>query len=184
MSYKGKKVKEALRDFLKSGIKVFPVTVKEVHDDTCAIDVVTAEGMEIFNVKLKALITEKYGHVIYPVIDTTVLISQIGEDNDFVVLHCDQVSYIYWKVGDMTMELTEEGFTFNEGVNKGMVKLPELVQKLNTIENKVNELITWSSTHTHTGVMTGGGSSGPAVGIVGSITPTQESDIENDKIKQ
>lgn len=184
MSYKNKKVREALRDFLKSGIKVFPVTVKEVHEDTCAIDVITAEGMEIFNVKLKAVTTEKYGHIIYPVIESTVLISQIGEDNDFVVLHCDQVAKIFWKVGDMTMELTEEGFVFNEGENKGMVKLPELVQKLNNLENKMNEFISWSSTHTHTGVMAGGGSSGPAVGVVGSITPTQESDIENDKIKQ
>ena len=56
--------------------------------------------------------------------------------------------------------------------------------KLNAIENKVNDLVTFTATHTHTGVTAGGGTSGTtATPVTGSLTPTQISDIEDQQIK-
>jgi len=89
---------------------------------------------------------------------------------------CSEVENIY---------IDTQGDTiFNGGTLDGMVKVGDLVTKLNNLENKVNDLVTWSSTHTHTGVTPGPGSTGTAVGVVGTLTPTQQSELENTKIKQ
>ena len=66
----------------------------------------------------------------------------------------------------------------------GLVKVKELTQKLNALENKVNEIRSQFNSHTHSGVTTGGGVSAvPAVTISGSLSVTQQADIENKTIK-
>ena len=67
---------------------------------------------------------------------------------------------------------------------KGLVINDSLVTKLNNLENKVNDLIMAYNYHTHTGVQTGGGTSGttPTV-ITGSLTPTNETELQNQNVK-
>lgn len=64
----------------------------------------------------------------------------------------------------------------------GLTKVEKLTEKLNNLENKVNDLITWTGTHTHVGVTSGPSSTGTATPVTGTLTPTQQSDIENDNI--
>lgn len=60
----------------------------------------------------------------------------------------------------------------------GLVKVSYLVSKLNALENKVNAIITAYNAHVHTASNT------PTVSlIVGTLTPTINSDIENTKVK-
>lgn len=66
----------------------------------------------------------------------------------------------------------------------GLVKVIELTNKLNNLENKVNSIISSFNSHVHTGVTTGPGSSGTTVSlVVGELTPTQRSEIENQNVK-
>jgi hypothetical protein len=65
----------------------------------------------------------------------------------------------------------------------GLVKVVELTQKLNNLENKVNEIITTFGTHTHTVIMLGAPTATTATPIVGNLTVSQRADIENTKIK-
>jgi hypothetical protein len=65
----------------------------------------------------------------------------------------------------------------------GLVKVVELTQKLNNLENKVNEIITTFGTHTHTVIMLGAPTATTATPIVGNLTVSQRADIENIKIK-
>ena len=71
----------------------------------------------------------------------------------------------------------------------GLVKVGDLVDKLNDIENKVNDLINAYNAHTHPvpGVTSGPSSTMSSVTtsvISGTLTPTQQSDIENENITQ
>ena len=60
----------------------------------------------------------------------------------------------------------------------GLVKVSELVNKMNAIENKINSIITTFNAHTH--ASTGA----PAVPtITGTITPTTINDLENPDVK-
>lgn len=185
MSKQRKKIREGLKDLMSTGDVIFPVTVKSVDEDACTIDVVTAEGMDIYEVKLRAVKTEKYGCITFPKKDTTVQICRIGNDDDFLMLHADEVEKIYWKIEGVTLEVTKDGFVFNGGQNKGMVKMPQLVDRLNNIEDDINKIkqafFGW------TPVPQDGGAalkSAAASWFGTSILKTVESDIENKDIKQ
>jgi hypothetical protein len=65
----------------------------------------------------------------------------------------------------------------------GLVKVAELTEKLNKLENKVNEIITTFGTHTHTVIMLGAPTSTTQTPIVGNLTVSQRAEIENTKIK-
>ena len=61
---------------------------------------------------------------------------------------------------------------------EGLVKVSELVTKLNNLEGKVNDLLTAYNTHTHA-------SSGapPVPTVPGTLTPTTQNDLENPLVK-
>lgn len=178
MSKNAAKIRQSLKDLLATGEFVFPVTVKSVDEDTCTIDVVTAEGMDIFEVKLRAVKSEKYGCIIFPKVNTTVQICQINNDNDYLMLHADEVEKIYWKIQDTTKEVTKDGFIYNGGQNDGMVKVKELTQKINALENKVNQIIAQYNSHSHSA----NGASTTTL-VTGTLQVTNKNDLENTKIK-
>lgn len=185
MSKQRSKIKQSLKDLMNTGDVIFPVTVKSIDEDACTIDVETAEGMEIFEVKLRAVKTEKYGCIIFPKKYTTVQICRINDDNDYLMLHADEVEKIYWKIEDMTLEVTKDGFVFNGGDKKGMVLLEKTVERLNKIEQDINNLKTafsgWSPVS-----QDGGAALKVATGswFGQQLVKTVNNDIENTKIKQ
>lgn len=65
----------------------------------------------------------------------------------------------------------------------GLVKVIELTQKLNALEDKVNSIITTFNSHVHNGVTTGVGTSAVTpTTITGTLTPTQQKEIENKNV--
>ena len=141
---------------------------------TCEVTPLNGKA-DLFDVRFQAELSLTEGVFIEPKVDSTVLVAFINSVQAAVVL-CSEVENIY---------IDTQGDTiFNGGTLDGMVKVGDLVTKLNNLENKVNDLVTWTSTHTHTGVTLGTASTGTAVGVVGTLTPTQQADIENTKIKQ
>lgn len=63
----------------------------------------------------------------------------------------------------------------------GLVKVEQLTEKLNNLENKVKDMITYINALT---LPVSGATAGPpTVPIVDNLTPTQRADIENDKIR-
>jgi len=76
-----------------------------------------------------------------------------------------------------------ESIQFMDGSYQGLVRVKELTEKLNNIENLVNDLISKFNTHTHTGVQTGAGTSGTTgTPENNTLNTTQQSEIENTKI--
>jgi len=72
---------------------------------------------------------------------------------------------------------------FNKGLNGGMVKVIELTEVVNELQNTVNNISSLLASHTHSGVTTGPGISGPSATVWPSpITPTQQSYLEDTKV--
>ena len=65
MSKQRAKIQQGIKDLVATGDIIFPVTVKSIDEDACTINVITAEEMDIFEVKLRAVKTEKYGFIIF-----------------------------------------------------------------------------------------------------------------------
>lgn len=141
-----------------------PCTVVSYDDSDQTILCEPIDGTAEFTAKLQA--EPKPGLLYIPVIGSVVMVEQTSPDSGYVSM---------W--GEI------EEIVFIGGDNKGLVKVTELVDKLNALENKVNVIINTFNTHVHSGVTTGGGSSAISpTPVNGTLQPTQINDLENPKI--
>lgn len=65
----------------------------------------------------------------------------------------------------------------------GIVKVGDLVDKLNALENKVNSIITAYNAHTHIVVSAPGISNVTSSLVTGTLTPTVQAELENENVK-
>jgi hypothetical protein len=85
---------------------------------------------------------------------------------------------------DTSARLTAEGITLNGGNFGGVVKVGQLIERINAIENDINNLKTVFSTWV--AVPQDGGaalSAASAAWASSMLTPTLRSDVENEKVK-
>ena len=76
----------------------------------------------------------------------------------------------------------EGGVVVNSGENKGVVNIVQLTEKLNQLVSEVEQLKTYISTHTHSGVQTGAGvTTTPTSLFTKSFTKFNQSDYEDTK---
>ncbi|GEM_PF-3052936 len=159
-----------LREMIKAPYLVFPASVKEVDRDTLTCTVLPQDGVEMFDVRLKAgveNVTE--GLVEIPAVDSSVLVVLIGNstENAFVA-KCSRV----------------EEVLFYGGANGGLIRVEELVSQLEKINSYLNTLS--SALKPPFPVLTPDGGLGLAAHISTQLAAEQLPDysrIENPKVK-
>lgn len=167
---------------------------------TCNVDVLSGLGQTVIeNVQLMASVDD--GILLVPAIDSTIIVSYSTYNQPFVSLFSElskvvlvagqnnasiQIDQngVLLDIADTKMMISNGLIKFNEGDLGGLVKVIELTEKLNALENKVNQIISAFNSHTHILTLsTGTGSAAPTASPVsGTLTPTQRADIENEKI--
>ncbi len=109
----------------------------------------------------------------------------IPKENSFVVVIMDnEVTGFVWMVAQIeNVILNCDKIVFNNGTLGGMVKLNDLVAKINAIENKLNAFMIHYKTHIHPHPQ--GNTFTPSPDFAEqNLTITQKRDLENEKIKQ
>ena len=150
--------------------------VTEVDEEAYTCTVMLADGMIIYNVMLKSL-KGKSGTVAFiPKVGSAAHLLNTG--GCWLLLSAEVLDKVFI---DAATEVV-----FNGGDNKGLVKLPELVSRLNNIEDALKELQQKHDTHTHTTTCTAGGTEVPPTSATTTktVTKTKEGDIQNELIKQ
>jgi len=137
------------------------VTSVDAYARTC--DARTLSGIPITGVRLMAEVED--GVLILPAVESIIIVMYTKSIAPFVCQfsNIDRVLVI---TGDSTVEIKDGLVKFNDGSFEGFVKVGNLVDKLNALENKVNTIITWGATVT------------PPL-TTDPMIPTQQSDIEN-----
>ena len=156
-------------------------TVDKVYDTTCDVTSVLHEN-PIKNVKLSAYTDAKEGIIIKPRVNSYVLVTFTDRLHGFVsmVAEIDSKSI---KIGNTTLSMDKDNIIFNGGGLKGLVKLEDLVDRLNKIEKDINSLkqdfTTWTPVPND-----GGGALKTATSswAAQQLELTKDSDIENTKI--
>lgn len=165
MTREEEKLIQRLKEIGRIPAIIEPATVKSVDTTALTCVVELADETEISDVRLKAAIDNvKDGLVQIPVVGSTVLVGCIGNNVSVrTVIMFSQVNEVL----------------FYNGANGGLVKIGQLVTKLNNVENKVNDVIAFINGHSH--VSHG---SPPSPGYTGgNLTATTQSDLENTKVK-
>jgi hypothetical protein len=165
--------------FSEDKVAMIVGTVDSIQGNTCTC--IIDDQLPLTGVQLQAAICD--GWLLVPAIGSTVVIFKSIQNDPFIGLYSD-IESAYLQAGNGSIEILSDGsITLNDGSLGGIIKGVNLVQKLNNLENKVNQIISNFNTHTHSGVTTGPGTSGPGLTpITGTLTPTTVAQITNDKI--
>jgi len=109
---------------------VCTVNSVDVEARTCSVSPLN-EDPEIFDVRLQASIGSEVGWVIVPKVESFVIVTFLNNETAFVSC-CTEVVNIFADV--------EETVIFNGGENGGLINVEDLVGRLNTIEQDINDL--------------------------------------------
>ena len=177
MSLNGEKVRFALRRALESinpkfnkscivrSVSANPLTGLMICDCEAIED-----GSVLEDVRLVADFKDTAnttGFVLIPKVGSVVLVSFLG-DSEYYVSMVSDIDNIF----------------LNGNNYDGLVKITDLVAKLNNLENLVNDLVLKYNTHTHSGVTSGIATSGTTPLIeTTTLIPTVKANIENTTVK-
>jgi hypothetical protein len=142
-------IKALIQKLVKNSIplvaQVGLVTYIDFDQHTC--DVELTDGTELPDVRLRAVLNDKSdGLIVYPKLGSYVLVSSINNrlEQSFVVLASEVDTIV-----------------FNEGKNGGLVKIEELVERLNRLEERM-------TSHQHL-----------YISAAGTLTPTTADALTN-----
>lgn len=145
--------------------------------ETCVVKPLDSEA-EIYGVRLRGITEDKgKGFLIIPKINSTVILGMIDSNNAFVSDYSDIEKFFIHTEEGQKIEVKDK-IKFNNGDLGGMVKVITLTQKLNNLENKLNEIIQLLKTHTHAS----NGAISLELQSLSNVIQTNRSEIENENI--
>lgn len=159
---------------LSDEVYIIPATVTAVNLDSNTIDCEPIGGNAITDMPSVQLTAEvDDGFLLIPAIGSTVLVLFSKRQPPYVTMF-SELQGVQVTIGDKAIEMSGEKTIFNSGSFGGLIKINDLVAKLNNVENLLNSLIVKYNAHVHTANNT------PTLSIeTGSITPTTVIEIEN-----
>jgi hypothetical protein len=181
-----KNIRDLLREITSDKTaQIYSVAVKITAVDetarTCDCEPLNGDP-EFFDVRLQSVISGTDGFVLIPSVDSIGIVTFVNNTTGYLAT-CSKVDKVILK-SDIQILIDCEDIQFNGGTNDGLIKINDLITKLNAVENDLNDLKTVLSAWVP--VPQDGGASlktASANWSTAIITPTQKSDIENDKIK-
>ena len=169
---KEQQILEQLRRLGAGNEKTFLGVVENNYPDKDYIDVKDLSGTLYLDVRKRASVgigdDAKKGIVITPVMGSSVIISRIGDSDELFV--------------EMFSEV--ESMMFDGGENEGLVKVKELTNKINALENDINDLKT--AFNTWVIAPSDGGAALKAITATwasSQLQITNKAEIQNEKIK-
>jgi len=159
-----KELRDALKTLTKPNndgySKVCTVDSVDLVNRTCYCIPIN-EDADITEVRLMANIDN--GFLLIPEVDSIVVVSFLSDSSAYVSM----VS----KVSEIQLNGTNYG---------GLIRVAELTEKLNNLENAFNQHLSLYNLHTHAGVTSGISSTSPVVvPDTQTLTPTIDTELEN-----
>lgn len=159
------------------------------------------EGAPLLGVNLQANQGADFGLCLFPEIGSFVVVGFIADGAAGAVLLTEKIESaeivigdtsavmdadgVRIDVGDISAHLDKDSVTFNGGDLGGLVKVEDLTNRLNIIENDINKLKTAFSSWVVAPQDGGAALKAAAASWFGSqLTPTKRSDYENKKVTQ
>lgn len=168
----------------QAGSNIIACKVTAVDGMTCEVE--PLDGSAPFKkVKLNAAPDQNYGIVATPVIDSIVLIARRTETDVSVLMFSEIEKYELILSNDIKCELNKNEIIFNDNKKSSyLTDINKLKTKLNNIENDLNTLknlfVAWVPVPMDGGAVL---KTATTTWATQPLTPTQVTDINDDKIK-
>ena len=156
-----------------AGCRMSVGTVKEVDakEGTCTVE---RDGApELNEVRLNAVIDEgvKDCFRVIPSVGSYVLVMLLGDATEGLVVATSKIDRVTMRTGDVTVDVSADGVTFNGGKLGGLIDIAKLTEK-------VNELVDTFNNHTHT-IPTGGIATQGSAAAQATVAPVTVPVVEN-----
>lgn len=136
-----KKLKDALKQLTAKDVQTFPAHIREVDKTTATVVVQDFDGFVFDEVRLASVIDDANKVVQYPAVDSTVLVSRIGDDdNTFFVASMSKVESIVGQIGEAEFHIDKLGYQIDradENLKQVLCDFQDEVGKLCDEINKV-----------------------------------------------
>lgn len=136
MSDVNQQVQDALSRFIKERVTVtvFPATVTAYQEDFNTIDIVDADGMDIYDVMLSADIGFGVSFYLKPVVGSNVIVADIGgSGNRHVVIAFSEVENIKFSIDTTVVEITNSGISISHAGDNLKNILNDLITQIKQI---------------------------------------------------
>lgn len=100
--------------------------VKSVDETKATCVLVDENGMEIFDVRLRPVLTGNKSFILVPKVGSFVLAVRVEDDDDWMIIAADEIEKIGYYIGTAIFEMDSTGFLLkkeNETLKKIMVDL-------------------------------------------------------------
>ena len=107
--------------------------VKSVDETKATCVLVDENGMEIFDVRLRPVLTGNKSFILVPKVGSYVLAVRVEDDDDWMVIASDEIEKIGYYIGTAIFEIDATGFLLkkeNETLKKIMVDLVGAVKAM------------------------------------------------------
>lgn len=125
---------------------------------------------DLITVSLMAEVED--GLLLVPEVDSTVIVGYDNRTLPFIIMYSGLSAATFWVNGVITLK---------DGSLGGIPIVGALLQKINNLENKVNQLVNAHNGHVHPDPVSGSTGS-PTIIVTGTLTPTQLNEIENTNV--
>ena len=177
-------IKEIAKGNVSQSIIVCTVTAVDTKARTIDAQPID-DGAPLLAVNLQANQDAEVGLVLFPRIGSYVVVGMLDGYAAGVVLLTEDVESILATVGNMSIEMTEEGIKLNGGDLGGMVKVEDLTTRLNAIEDDINNL---KNAMANAPITPQDGGAAFKAGMTSwygaTLRKSQRSDYENERVKQ
>ena len=176
MSVYNRQIKEGIQRLAgtwgKDYVSVIEGQIISVDETTRTAIVKPLSGDYNADITVNLLACPNDGFILVPSVESTVIVAMTNK-NDYFVVQFSDIDKVRITIGQFEILMTENELLLGDGSLNGLVKVSDLVTKLNNLENKINTIITWGLAVTPV-----------PLPPTPPLTPTIQSEIENTKIKQ
>lgn len=158
-------IRDTIKQIVGDNETMMYCEVTEVDGVLCTVQPIDTDLAEINNIRLVA---EEQDAVFFPIpkLGSQVIVCLTGDNNGYIAMF-----------GEL------ESIAIRGDQYGGLVKVEDLVSKLNAIENKVNSIINTLNSTVIPLAPSGSYPLSTDFESVGTLTNTQKSDIENENVK-
>jgi hypothetical protein len=162
-------------------IHLYECRVQSINKDNQTAEVITINGPEIVLNSVRLTATTGDSSYRIPSIKSIVFVLTTPLTEPFIVLYSELDGENIQT--DTEVTITSPKVALNGEDYGGLIKIEDLVEKINTLENALNNLITLYNAHVHISASAGSPTAPTTSTDTDNIQITKKEDIENENIK-
>ncbi|MCW3467642.1 hypothetical protein [Chitinophaga nivalis] len=118
---------------------IIPAMVTRADEANGIIDVKTAQGLDIYDVRLSAVTDYEEGLLLVPPEKSSVLIARINDTDNYLLISTAAITKIKCRISDKQLELDKDGLALSAGGESLKKCLDDLLDEIVTIYAPMNK---------------------------------------------